>query len=559
MIHETEVDGVPTLLAPISGPMQAGLFFRVGTADETLARSGVTHLVEHLALHRHGQTDYHFNGTTGGVVTHFHMQGSESDIVAYLTGVCESLTDLPVERLETEKEILRTEAAGRNRAVNESMGLWRYGARDHGLRSYQELGLPALGADDVRAWADAWFTRDNAVLWITGNAVPAGLKLRLREGVRRPVPVASSALPATPAYFAGPDNVVVFDTVVERSAAASVYAGVLDRELFRSLRQEGGYSYTAGAAYDPRGDGHAVVTAVADALPEKRGAMLGGFLDVLWKLRVGRIEAEDLAATRTKAEEYFQLPELDAARLPTYAMNLVTGQPNHTVDELLAELRAVTPADVHAVAERAMDAGLLMVPHGHGADGAGFVAAPTHSTGKVSGRSHRSLVETSETLVVGGAGVSLVREQPSTVRYDECAALLVYPDGARHLFGHDGISVRIEPTLFTLAPGALAPIDAAVPASAVVPMPARPAGNIPIPPDRPRETVRTVPRAVPYWETLLLVGLILVTLTLGALTLGALVSTLEGEPGAAGWVSTSLVGVLTLGAFAGCVFLYRRR
>ena len=48
MIRETEVDGVPTLLAPRNGPLAAGLTFRVGQADETLATAGITHLLEHL-------------------------------------------------------------------------------------------------------------------------------------------------------------------------------------------------------------------------------------------------------------------------------------------------------------------------------------------------------------------------------------------------------------------------------------------------------------------------------------------------------------------------------
>src|SRR5215207_3614344 len=124
MLHRTEVDGVPTLLTPSSGPMTAGLTFRVGLVDEGAARIGITHLVEHLALHRHGVADYHYNGATGSIVTHFHMQGSESDIVRYLEMVCDSLSDLPVERLETEKAILRTEAAGRADGVNALLPLW---------------------------------------------------------------------------------------------------------------------------------------------------------------------------------------------------------------------------------------------------------------------------------------------------------------------------------------------------------------------------------------------------------------------------------------------------
>ena len=75
----TEVDGVPTLVAPTLGPPRAGLMFRVGQADETLARRGITHLLEHLALHPVGGSAYHHNGRTGPATTTFYVQGGADD------------------------------------------------------------------------------------------------------------------------------------------------------------------------------------------------------------------------------------------------------------------------------------------------------------------------------------------------------------------------------------------------------------------------------------------------------------------------------------------------
>ena len=482
MIRETEVDGVPTLLAPTSGPMHAGLTFRVGCADETLATAGITHLLEHLALFQHGLSDYHYNGATGTVVTHFHMQGSEEDVVAFLTGVCDSLLELPFARLETEKSILRTEAANRTTGANESLPLWRHGARDYGLVSYAELGLPRLRPEDLQAWAMTWFTRQNAVLWIAAESVPPGLRLRLPDGHRRPVPAASSALPSMPAYFVGNANGVVYDAVVRRRIAASVYAGVLERELFRNLRQEGGYSYTATTDYSPRGDAYAIVTALADALSDKQDAVLGGFVDVLAKLRYGLIEPAEVDSIRAKAEDALRHSERDAARLPAAALNLLTGHPNRPADEILEELRAVTVDDVHEVAVEAAGTGLLMVPGGCGADWAGYAAAPTQSAAAVQGRRYRSRQNDGADLIVGPDGVSMVEVGcVSTVRFAECVIGMSWPDGARQLIGADGIGVRVEPTLFHLDASAIAAIDAGMPPSSVVPMPARDPGKIPQP------------------------------------------------------------------------------
>ncbi|WBB67008.1 insulinase family protein [Micromonospora sp. WMMD812] len=517
MIQHLDVDGVTTLLAPTAGPMHAGLTFRVGTADETLARSGITHLVEHLALAPLGLADYHFNGVTAPIFTSFHMQGSEQDIADFLTAVCGSLLDLPLARMEVEKEILRTEWSSRGTAAIGDLALWRHGARDHGLSSYPEFGLPALTADDLRQWVARWFTRENGVLWIAGDRVPAGLRLPLPEGVRQPVPPVSSALPQTPAYFVNGSRAVVLDAVVRRRTAANVFTGVLERELYRALRQEGGLSYAIQTGYEPRGDGHVTLRALADALPEKQDAVLGGFVDVLAKLRVGRFDQADLDATVAKREDLLATAEVDAARLPSRALNLLTGEPNLSLDEQRAELKAVTIGDLHDVAREATSSALLMVPDGHRADWAGFVAAPTCSADAVAGTTYREKRGTAE-LRVGTDGVSyLASHGPATIRYAECAVLLAWPDGGRQLIGEDGISLRIEPTLFELHPATVPTIDAQVPADRQVVMPARDPEHIPRP--RPAESAAGRPGGRSWWEIPVLVLCWLAVLGVGGLAL----------------------------------------
>jgi zinc protease len=494
MLRETEVDGVHTLIVPATGPMRAGLTFRVGRADETLASSGITHLVEHLALFRHGLSDYHYNGATGPITTHFHVEGAEDVVAGFLTAVGESLTDLPLERLATETSIVRTEAAGRPRSNADQLPLWRYGARTYGLLSYEELGLSRLSAEDLSQWVATWFTRENAVLWIAGDDVPAGLKLDLPSGERRPVPAPSSALPVTPAYALGPAGGVAYDTVVRRRVAASLYVGVLERELFRQLRQEGGYSYAPRASYESRGDGYAVITAVADALPDKYGAVLGGVLDVLAQFQFGRIAEADVDAVRTKAIEALRHPELEAAWLPRSATNVLTGHPNPTPDEFAAQLRAVTLADVQEVAREAAGSALVMAARE--VEWAGYAPAPTGSPAAVPGRRFASLQGDDQAIVVGPAGVSAIGDGAvSTVRFDACSAALAWPDGARQLIGHDAMQIRVEPTLIKDGAAAVAAIDAGLDPHLVLPRPARAPDRIPQP-EAPTKPARPRPSGV---------------------------------------------------------------
>jgi predicted Zn-dependent peptidase len=497
VIDQTTVDGVETLFVRTAGPMRAGLTFRVGRADEPLYRSGITHLTEHLALFHLNLADYHFNGATGAVTTDFHLQGSADDITGYLAGVCEALTDLPLSRLEVEKEILRTEENSRSGSVMQPFALWRYGARGFGLLSYPEWGLSMIGPDDLRAWVARYFTKENAVLWVAGPDLPPGLRLPLPSGVRQAVPAPTSALPTTPAYFFGESTNVAIEAIVRRGPAVGVFTGVLERELFRALRQENGLSYTAAAISEPRGDGYSRVVALADALPDKQQAVLGGVIDVLAKLRVGRIDPADIAAAIGKAEDEFAAPDIDAVRLPAAAFNQLTGYPNRPIEQLLADLRAVTVAEVHQVAQEVSKNALLMVPcETVGPSWAGFEAAPTRSSAAVTGTSYRFINSDDQSIVIGADGVSLVtKDGVATVRYAECAAMLSWPDGARHLMGYDSIGVRIEPTLLAIHPDALRYIDSLVPAAAHVRRPARDPDAIPKP--RPKPPTAAVPPPAP--------------------------------------------------------------
>ncbi|MFC8673081.1 M16 family metallopeptidase [Streptomyces griseorubiginosus] len=494
-VRHTTVHGIPTLFAPSADrQITAGLAFRVGHADETLPTAGITHLVEHLALHHLGLSDLHFNGATASTYTLFHVTGDEDEVVTYLNGVCAALRDLPMGRMETEKEILRTEAGSRGKGPLSRMPLWRYGAQGYGLGSQDELGTWNLTADQVRDWARTRFTRDNAVLFLTTDRAPDGLDLTLPAGRRFPTPPATSTLPVTPAWLHGEDGHVVFTSVVRRSTAATVFAEVLGRALFQDLRQKGGYSYSAEADYSSRDADFATVTAYADALPQKQDAAVGGFVDAFARLRAGRIEQSELDSARGKLLKRYDVPDLGAALLPSYALSLLTGHRILTPDQYREELRAVTVEDLREVAREAWDAGLLQVP-GAGADWAGLTQAPHFSPSGVSGTLHPSLEDEDVTLIIGAAGVTL--STPAglvTVRYDGCAAMTTRPDGARCLIGLDGFQVIVEPTLFgEVTEERIAVLDKAVPPAVIVPLPARPAAEVP----QPREGAAPRPPAGP--------------------------------------------------------------
>ncbi|MEU8661408.1 insulinase family protein [Actinoplanes philippinensis] len=488
MITQSELDGVPVLLIPAPGLMRAGLVFRVGFADEPLARHGITHLLEHLALYPLGLSDHHFNGTTGVEHTSFHMQGLPDDVTRFLTGVCASLQDLPMHRLDVEKELLRTEANGRGEGALDVMPLWRHGARDYGVSSYPEFGLPAITADELRAWAARYFTRDNAVLWIAGDHVPAGLRLPLPAGRREPLPTPSNALPVTPAFFRGSPGVVAWNATVPRNPASQVFADLLEREMYRALRQEAGLSYTAGASYRESGTDAAMVVAVADALPEKQEAVFGGLVDVLTTLQVGRIDQADLAIVVRQRGETLWNADQQGTRVAGEAAALLAGRRVRQVEDEIAEIMAVTVGDVTAVAGTARDSGLLMAPKGVDARWAGFQPPRDRSEHMIIGTAHAAHSGPDAHLITGEEGVTLVDgDDHQTVRLAACSIVQAWPDGGRLFVGHDGIMVRVEPTLFRDGHEAVAFLDARIPPGLRVDQPARSPDQIPAPQSgRPR-------------------------------------------------------------------------
>ena len=84
-LHDEVRDGLRVF--SVSAPretMRATLFFRVGQADETLATSGWTHLLEHSALHGWSDPRLAFNAAVGLYETGFDVDGEPEAVLEHL-------------------------------------------------------------------------------------------------------------------------------------------------------------------------------------------------------------------------------------------------------------------------------------------------------------------------------------------------------------------------------------------------------------------------------------------------------------------------------------------
>ncbi|GAB7041965.1 MULTISPECIES: hypothetical protein [Catenuloplanes] len=481
MVTESEIDGVPVLHAPAAGPVRAALVFRAGQADETPVLAGVTHLVEHLVLRRAG-------GTCGGVspvVTTFAVAGTVADVHAHLQHVCAALAADPAPQLDAAKAELAAEASQRTPTIFDSLAVVRYGARHHGLAGLPEWGLPALTAADVRRWIDTYFTRENAVLWTTGEVT--GLRLALPSGARRPVPDAT-ALPDRFGLFRPPPYAaIVRDELQPAGVVTEVYAGVLERAVFAATGSVAGAgAYRVKAHHRPRGDGLASVTVLAEIFSGDPGPIAGEFLDALAALRAQPVPAEHVAAARQELDRALIAPDAAVSRLPGRAFGLLTGAPEPPVEELRARLRAVTADQVGELVAASRGAELLLTSW------SGLIGSAPADPEPVTGRRFRSLESRRAALTMDRTGITRTwpDTRPVTVPFASTAVLLKWPDGGRRLVGVDARHVDVEPTLHETPADVVPAVDAAVPADRHVALPPRDADAIPVPRPRGKHPVR---------------------------------------------------------------------
>jgi zinc protease len=263
-VRFTQVDGVPTVWAPLPGPLSASLMFRVGRVDEELPWSGITHLVEHLTLFELGPTrPYNYNGAVTPARTYFVASGTSDDVVAFFAHVTSRLHALPLQRLEAEKTVLLAEATSRPLTPGDLLFGMRYGARGHGLFLYDEFALRQVSGATVQSWAQHWFTRENAVLCLSGEPPPS-LRLDLPPGARMPEPPSQELTLTLPAYAQRRVGGAGAGMVGIRSSELILASNIVARRALDTLRYKQGIAYHVGSNYLPTGPERAHVTLWTD-------------------------------------------------------------------------------------------------------------------------------------------------------------------------------------------------------------------------------------------------------------------------------------------------------
>jgi predicted Zn-dependent peptidase len=445
----TMVDGVAVFHAEGPAPFSAGVVFGVGRRDETFAKGGLSHLVEHLTMREIGRTSLESNAAVHADVTEFTAIGRPERVSEFLCRVCEVLSELPTDSLRVEADVLRAEGALVTHPFVGALCATIYGGSGLGLTGYREPALGSLTAADVRAWAGRYFTRANAAVWIAGP-LPADLALSLPAG-ERPARAPQRTLGlSTPAWTPTPgDGFVGFAAHVPRTAALNATVRILRGRVEDELRHRRGLSYAVGADQMLADRDHRLVFVVAD-VRDGEGATA---MRALWTALHGLADAgpteEELDHDRAGLAEYLEGPGAAADEVRCAAITHVTEAPPLTGADLRAESDATSAAEVRAVAEALRWSAVLGLPGAVEPSLPGVTRVPEWSADAVTGTVHRRRMRSSAPrgarLVLGEDGVSLHLgdDRWLTVRYAETIGLIEQGPGEYQLVGGDGFSVSI--------------------------------------------------------------------------------------------------------------------
>lgn len=472
-VERLEIDGVPVFRVPGQGPTGITLMFRVGRADETVPTTGITHLVEHMALTALDPPSGQWNGMTMLDRTMLWGSGDAATLVEPMARLCRLLADLPTGEVARESGILRTESLGWSPSVGDQLLWFREGNRGHGLAALPEYIHARPDPATVAGWARERFTAGNVTAVIVGE-VPSGLTFPLPRGPRRAcVPVGAVPGLRLPSFTQGPMGGVAMSFIVPRRAGIRLAIGLAIERIHDRLRKQQGLIYGVDVAYDPQTATEAHVILFAKCLEANLHAATDATVAILRSFATdGPTEAEVEHAKEEFRRSRDHVVGFDEADFAAY-LTLMGGEPP-SLAELAAEREALTPADAVAAMRAALDSCLLVTPMYQYHPGPPFGDYPSSSVeevgwGEVFGR--RGWRNDGARLTIGSKAVVIAGPKmvPVSVRWDACAGVVAGANGERFLIGEDGYNLAIRPGEWRNGAGTTVLIDAMTPAGRFIP------------------------------------------------------------------------------------------
>lgn len=462
----TEISGIRTLHLPASGCTRLTLHVGVGWADESFATRGVTHAIEHLVMGGAEPGRLETNACVMPFQTAFWANGPAPLVGQFLNQVAAALRDLPLDRLDRERNVLEAETNRHTFGAHEVLLKSRFGICGPGLGMFPGIGPLGLDPATVARHHAQWFVAGNAVLTVVGP-VPEDLDLRLPPGEAptrtfdtwRGGPAWDRADVRDPcASIEGHDTPVA--SVAIRAAAAA---------LERRLRHERGIAY--GVVPDVvrlPGTGRVVLQLSTRAAPGAVAEVAAELITELRRRSSLGVTADELADDVEWSRLLTGDLEAAASHVQLQAERLLAGQPARQLAEVREMVAAVTADEVRGALLESLPTALLLVPRDSPApQGLPLVptcaALPDLTTPRLRRRLRSGLP--AGTALGFADGVVQYRDEDGDVhevRFDECVGVGV-AHGGRLLFGRRGCFVWVDPREFRGAKAVVRAIDELLP------------------------------------------------------------------------------------------------
>jgi len=439
-VCSTEVDGVPVRWAADGTPGRAVLVFRTGLVDEAFPQTGWTHAVEHLALHPLGVQPHAYDGSVDLLTTRFGTAGTPEQVTGFFRQVCGNLQRLPAQRWDDERRVLEVEAQQHGRGPGGLLLLHRFGALGHGALGGLEWGRHAATPDDLTRWARTRFTRQNAVLCLSGPP-PAGLVLPLPEGEPRPVPPLRPLVDGRGVVVDGrlPGSTLSLLLDAPEDQAEALGQLVVGR-VVRALRFDAALSYSPQVWSTALSGSATALTLHADTRPGDEAAATARMLEVVEELARDGAGPDERAADGRHRDAAAADDGPDAAwgdvRRAALRTLLPDGHapvPHREAAPLLAD--GLRTALLGVPAHEAAPAGWPVLPHG----------SPHLPEGVPLYREEDPALPRRLVVTGSGIGLHLGPDAYATVPWAECAGVAEWDDGSHFVLGTDGVGVHVDP------------------------------------------------------------------------------------------------------------------
>ncbi|MHC4340728.1 MAG: peptidase M16 family protein [Planctomycetota bacterium] len=413
-VHEEDRGGLPLFWVDGPPPLTAALSFRVGFCDESLLNRGITHLVEHLALHPLRDREHTFNGMVSGTSMTFWASGTEQEVVGFFEELAKQLRSLPVDRLATEAGVLSAEADARAGHTHDQILSILFGPNGPGVAAYPERGFDLVGPAEVQSWADRHCCLCNAVLMVTGPP-PAGLRVDLLAGEYRPYTVPGEELGYRPPRLelvSMQDGGICLGALTDRTTSACMAWEVLGQRLTDRLRHELGLVYEVSSVYLPLDRDTAYMFAGVAATEGRRQEIASGFMTVVHLQRAGNPTEEEVARLQrtTFNPESVDRATVAQGELQRIGMARLLRWSEDSWSQLMQERAEATPESIGDAFRAATDHGAVVAP---GPGELGIPSRKKRSSEPVEGkrfRPRRNAPGVFDRLIVGPIGISALAE-----------------------------------------------------------------------------------------------------------------------------------------------------